>query len=115
MFRKNWLQQSIIMKSIGISILFIMATLLLASTGFAQERALSEQKSLMDITPAKPLLFVEKSGIADMIDTDSNFWKQIAQAPFWELLYAELETETKVKDVHLAIEPGLLLLSHLLK
>ncbi|MFQ6041763.1 MAG: DUF3352 domain-containing protein [Candidatus Poribacteria bacterium] len=112
MFRQNWIQQSIKTK-LEISIIFIIATLLIASTGFAQERALSEQKSLMDVTPAKPLLFVEESGISDMINTDSNFYKQIAQAPFWELLYAELETETKLKDVHLAIEPGLLILSHL--
>jgi len=67
----------------------------------------------MDVTPAKPLLFAEISSISSMVNKDSNFWKQIAQAPFWELLYAELETETKLKDVHLAIEPGLLLLSHL--
>jgi hypothetical protein len=112
MFWKNWIQQSIKAK-FGISIIFIMATLLIASTGFSQEQAVSAQKSLMDVTPAKPLLFVEMSGISGMINKDSNFWKQIAQAPFWELLYAELEKETKVKDIPLAIEPGLLLLSHL--
>nr|MBC8228670.1 DUF3352 domain-containing protein [bacterium] len=112
MFRKNWIHQSIEAK-IGISIILIMATLMIASIGFSQEQPVSEQKSLMDVTPAKPLLFAEKSGISDIINKDSNLWKQIAQAPFWELLYAELETKTKVKDVHLAIEPGLLLLSHL--
>ena len=112
MFRKNWIHQSIEAK-IGISIILIMATLMIASIGFSQEQPVSEQKSLMDVTPAKPLLFAEKSGISDIINKDSNLWKQIAQAPFWELLYAELETETKVKDIHLAIEPGLLLLSHL--
>jgi hypothetical protein len=112
MFRKNWIQQSIKAK-IAISIIFIMVTLLIASAGFSQEQTVSEQKSLMDVTPAKPLLFAEMSGISGMINKDSNFWKQIAQAPFWELLYAELEKETKVKDIPLAIEPGLLLLSHL--
>jgi len=112
MFRKNWLQKSLEAK-LGISIIFIIAIFLIASTGFSQAQAASEQKSLMDVTPAKPLLFAEISSISGMIDKDSNFWKQIAQAPFWELLHAELESETKVKDIHLAIEPALSLLSHL--
>lgn len=101
-------------KGMYLSITIIMATLLVASTGLSQQQEAPPAKSLMDITPAKPLLFVEMSGLSSpMFDKESNVWQQISQAPFWEMLYAELEVQSKVRDIHLAIEPGLHVLSHL--
>lgn len=69
--------------------------------------------SLMDITPDKPLLFFQLTGAGSMISEDSNFWQQVSQAPFWEIVYAELEIQSKMKNVHLAIEPGVSMISRI--
>ena len=97
MFRKNWIQ---------ISTALVIAILLMAQVGAAQA-------SLRDVTPDRPLIFYQLTGLGSAINTDSNFWKQLEQAPFWEIVYAELEIQSRVKDIHLAIEPGISLISYI--
>lgn len=100
MSRKNLIQ---------ISIASVIAIFLIAQTIPAQQAG-----SLRDVTPDRPLIFWQLTGASAVIDMDSNFWKQVAQAPFWEIVYAELEMRARVKDIRLAIEPGVSLLSHIL-
>ncbi|MFC1714308.1 DUF3352 domain-containing protein [Candidatus Poribacteria bacterium] len=95
-----------------ISITSVIAILLIAQTVTAQQ-AVSSPGSLREVTPDKPLIFKQLTGASGVMDMDSNFWKQVAQAPFWEIAYAELEVQSKVKDIHLAIEPGISLLSYI--
>ena len=102
MFQKNRIQ---------VSITLVIAIVLIAQVGLTQETA-SPAKSLRDVTPDKPLIFSQKTGVSSIVNLDSNLWKQLAQAPFWELVYAELEVQSKVKDIHLAIEPGVSLFSY---
>ncbi len=104
MFKKNAIQTSVL-----VTILLLTATMCLA-----QQEATVQQKSLRSITPPKPLLFVEVADVKTLFDKDSNIALQLAQAPFLELIYAKIETESSVRDVQLAIEPALVLLSHLL-
>lgn len=97
--------------SIYVSVTLILAIALIAQMCIAQKAMCME--SLRDATPDEPLLFFQLTGAASMINMDSNLWKQVAEAPFMELLYAEIEAATKVKDIHLAIEPGVSLLSRI--
>lgn len=101
MIRKNWIQIST-----------VLTLVLIAQVGLMQEAA-SFAESLRDIAPDKPLVFCQLTGLSSIVKTDSNLWKQLAQAPFWELVYAELEAQSKVKDIHLAVEPGASLLSYI--
>lgn len=68
-------------------------------------------ETLRDITPEKPLIFMQLTGVSSIINIDANFWKQVAAAPFWELVYAQIESSSKLKEMHLAVEPGISLLS----
>jgi hypothetical protein len=97
--------------SIHVSITLVLATALIAQLCIVQKAMCME--SLKDVAPDEPLLFFQLTGAASMLNMDSNLWKQVAEAPFMELLYAEIEAATKVKDIHLAIEPGVSLLSRI--
>ncbi len=97
--------------SIHVLVTLALAITLMAQMCIAQKAMCME--SLRDVTPDEPLLFFQLTGAASMIDMDSNLWRQVAEAPFMELLYAELEAAAKVKDIRLAIEPGVSLLSRI--
>jgi len=103
MFKKNTIQTSVL----------VTVVLLAATICLAQQATTAQQKSLRSITPSNPLLFVEFADIKTLFDKDSNIALQLAQAPFLEVIYAEIETESNVRDVQLALEPALVLLSHL--
>ena len=95
MYQKKWIQISIT----------LLVAVLLATQGMA-----ATQESLRGVTPDRPMIFYQLTGAGSVVDTDSNFWKQLEQAPFWDLVYAELEAQSGVKGMHLAIEPGASLL-----
>lgn len=98
---------------IKISTVLFISVLLTSQIVLAYDAA-SSKSSLRQITPDKPLIFFQLTGISSIISKDSNFWKQLEEAPFWELVFAEMEAQSKVKDIHLAIEPGTSILSYIL-
>ena len=72
--------------------------------------------SLMEVAPANPLLVLQIKDVADALALigDTRAWQQISEASLWEVVWASLEMESKVKESQRLIRPSLSILSHLL-
>ncbi|MBI1922616.1 DUF3352 domain-containing protein, partial [Candidatus Poribacteria bacterium] len=72
--------------------------------------------SLMEVAPANPLLVLQIKDVADALALigDTRAWQQISEAPLWEVVWAAIEMESKVKESQRLIRPSLSILSHLL-